>query len=60
LSGLLFGWAGWASAATANLIASAMLLAVLVLCYRLSLPALGDLLERRERQVLDVVAHEVE
>lgn len=60
LSGLLFEWAGWASATTVNLIASAVLLAALVLCYRFSLPALGDLLERRERQVLDVVAHEVE
>jgi hypothetical protein len=60
LLGLLFEWAGWASAATVNLIASAMLLAALVLCYRFSLPALGDLLERRERQVLDVVAREVE
>lgn len=60
LSGWLFEWAGWASAATVNLIASAMLLAALVLCYRFSLPALGDLLERRERQVLDVVAREVE
>ncbi len=60
LSGLLFEWAGWASAATVNLIASAVLLAALVLCYRFSLPALGDQLERRERQVLDVVAREVE
>lgn len=60
LSGLLFERAGLAQAATVNLIASAMLLAAIVVCYRFSLPALGDLLERRERQVLDVVAREVE
>ncbi|MDI9432141.1 MAG: hypothetical protein QM570_10510 [Planctomycetota bacterium] len=60
LSGVLFERVGWASAATVDLIASAVLLAALVVCYCFSLPALGDLLERRERQILDVVAREVE
>lgn len=60
LLGALFDSVGWASAAAVNLVASAVLLVVLVFCYRLSLPALGDLLERRERAVLDVVAREVE
>lgn len=60
LLGVLFSSVGWAPAGPVNLMASAMLLVALIFCYRWSLPALGDILERRERAVLDVVAHEVE
>ncbi len=60
LLGLLFEGVGWAPAGPVNMVASGLLLVVLVLCYRLSLPALGDMLERRERAILDVVAREVE
>ncbi len=60
LLGLLFEGVGWAPARLVNMVASALLLVVLILCYRLSLPALGDMLQRRERAILEVVAREVE
>ncbi|HRS11775.1 MAG TPA: hypothetical protein P5068_11770 [Sedimentisphaerales bacterium] len=47
---------GSAPAGPVNVAASGLLLVVLVLCYRFSLPALGDMLERGERRILDVVA----
>lgn len=58
--GALFSWAGWAPAGLVNLAGSAILLAVVAVCYRFSLPALGNVLERRERAILDIVAREVE
>jgi ABC-2 type transport system permease protein len=60
LLGTLASHLGWAPAGPVNLGASAVLLAVSIVCYRLSLPALGNLLQQRERVVLDVVAREVE
>ena len=58
--GLLASKLGWAPAAPVNLVLSAMLLALFAFFYRLSLPSLGNLLQQRERTVLQVVTHEVE
>ncbi len=60
LLGVLFSSVGWAPGGPVNLVASTVLLIALIFCYRWSLPTLGEVLERRERSVLDVVAHEVE
>jgi F0F1-type ATP synthase membrane subunit b/b' len=43
-----------------NLFFSAALFALLALFYRLSLAPLGELLERREKKILQVVTEEVE
>lgn len=58
--GLLFSSVGWLPAAPVNLLFSAALLALLALFYRLSLGPLGELLQRREKQILQVVTKEVE
>ncbi|MGB2862494.1 MAG: hypothetical protein WBC05_04140 [Sedimentisphaerales bacterium] len=58
--GLLFSGVGWLPAAPVNLFFSAVLLALLVLFYRLSLGPLGDLLQRREKEILQVVTKEIE
>ena len=58
--GLLFSSVGWLPAAPVNLLFSAALLALLALFYRLSLGPLGDLLQRREKEILQVVTKEVE
>lgn len=58
--GALCSSAGWAPAGPVNLAGSAILLVVTIFCYRLSLSPLGDVLERRERMILDVVARDVE
>jgi ABC-2 type transport system permease protein len=47
-------------AAPINLLASAAELAILIMLYRLSLPRLGALLQRREKKVLEAVTQEVE
>ena len=47
-------------AAPVNLLFSAALLALLALFYRLSLGPLGELLQRREKEILQVVTKEVE
>ena len=47
-------------AAPVNLLFSAVLAGLLVLLYKLSLAPLGELLQRRERQILQVVTEEVE
>jgi ABC-2 type transport system permease protein len=47
-------------AGATNLLFSVAELALLVLLYRLSLPALGGLLQRREKQILQAVTQEVE
>jgi len=60
LMGLLMSRAGWLPAAPTNLLVSAVVLGLLALAYRLSLNPLGNLLQQRERQVLDVVTQEVE
>jgi len=58
--GLLWSGAGWLPAAPVNLLFSAILLALLAFFYRLSLGPLGELLQRRERQILEVVTKEIE
>jgi hypothetical protein len=47
-------------AAPVNLLFSAVLAGLLALLYRLSLAPLGELLQRREKQILQVVTEEVE
>ena len=60
ISGWLFSSAGWLPAAPANLLFSTIELAIVVMLYRLTLPGLGDLLQKRERQILQIVTREVE
>ncbi len=58
--GLLLSSVGWLPAGPVNLLLSALLAGLLVLFYRLSLAPLGNLLEQREKQILQVVTEEVE
>jgi hypothetical protein len=58
--GLLVSRVGWLPAAPANLIVSTLVLGLMGLSYRLTLNPLGDLLQRRETQILEVVTQEVE
>jgi hypothetical protein len=58
--GLLISHVTSLPAAPVNLIFSAVLAGLLALLYRLSLAPLGDLLQRREKQILQVVTEEVE
>jgi ABC-2 type transport system permease protein len=58
--GLLLSRFGRLPAAPVNLLSSAALLALLALFYRLSLGPLGELLQRREKEILDVVTKEIE
>jgi len=58
--GLLFSSVGWLPAAPVNFLFSAALFALLALFYRLSLDPLGELLQRREKEILQVVTKEVE
>jgi len=58
--GLLFSSVGWLPAAPVNLFFSAILLALLALFYRLSLGPLGELLQRREKEILLIVTKEIE
>jgi ABC-2 type transport system permease protein len=57
---LLFSSLGWLKAATTNFFLSAVLFGLLAFFYRLSLVPLGELLQRREKQILQVVTKEVE
>ena len=58
--GLLLSKLGWLPAAPANLLLSAVMLLPLLIFYRLSLAPLGELLQRREKKILDVVTKEIE
>jgi ABC-2 type transport system permease protein len=58
--GLLFSKVGWLPANPVNLVSSAVLMAFLALFYWLSLNPLGELLQRREKQILEVVTKEIE
>ena len=58
--GLLWSSVGWMPAAPVNLLFSAALLALLAFFYRLSLGPLGDLLQRREKKILQIVTKEIE
>jgi len=58
--GLISSRAGWLPAAPVNLLFSAVLAGLLGLAYKVSLAPLGELLQRRERQILKVVTQELE
>ncbi|MHC4627413.1 MAG: hypothetical protein ACYTDV_10575 [Planctomycetota bacterium] len=58
--GLLMSRVGWLPAAPVNLLFSATLAGFLGLLYKFSLVPLGELLQQRERQILEVVTKEVE
>ncbi len=58
--GLLLSGVGWLPAAPMNLFFSAALLALMALFYWLSLGPLGELLQRREKEILQIVTKEVE
>ena len=58
--GLLFSKVGWLPAAPVNLFFSAAMLALLAFFYLLSLGPLGELLQRREKQILEIVTKEIE
>ncbi|MHC4104242.1 MAG: hypothetical protein ACYSR9_04830 [Planctomycetota bacterium] len=58
--GLLMSHLGWLRAGPVNLVLSMVLLALLVFFYKLSLPSLGKLLLRREKQIFQVVTEKVE
>jgi hypothetical protein len=60
VTGLLVSNLCWLPAGPVNLLFSMILLAILVFCYKLSLPGLGNLLQRREKQILQVVTYKVE
>jgi ABC-2 type transport system permease protein len=60
LLGLLVSLAGWLPAAPVNLFFSVILLVILMLSYKFSLRTLGSLLQRREKQILQVVTQEIE
>jgi ABC-2 type transport system permease protein len=58
--GLLLSSAGWLPAAMVNFFFSMVLLVILSFFYWLSLAGLGNLLQRREKEILQVVTQEVE
>jgi hypothetical protein len=58
--GWLWSSVGWLPAAPVNLLFSAVLFALLAFFYRLSLGPLGELLQRREKEILQIVTKEVE
>lgn len=58
--GLLFSSLGWLKAAHTNFFLSAVLLGIIAFLYRRSLLPLGELLQKREKQILQVVTIEVE
>lgn len=57
---LLLSRLRWLPAAPANLLVSALVFGILAFFYRLSLHSLGDLLQHREKQILDIVTKEIE
>jgi len=58
--GLLMSRLGWLPAGPVNLVLSIALLALFVFLYKLSLSGLGELLLKREKNILEVVTKEVE
>ena len=58
--GLLWSRVGWLPAAPTNLLLSAVLLGLLIVFYRLSLEPLGNLLQKREKEILQAVTQQVE
>jgi hypothetical protein len=59
-AGWLFASTGWLPAAPTNLLFSAIEFALLIALYWLTLPRLGNLLQRREKEILRIVTQEVE
>jgi ABC-2 type transport system permease protein len=60
LAGYLFASAGWLPAAPMNLLFSTIEFLLLAALYGLSLPSLGNLLQHREKRILQTVTQEVE
>ncbi len=58
--GLLWSHVGWLPAEPTNLLLSMILLALLIFFYRLSLNPLGNFMQQREKDILQVVTQEVE
>ncbi len=58
--GMLLSKLGRMPAGLINILLSAVLLGLIILLYRMSLAPLADLLQQRERKILDVVTQEVE
>ncbi len=58
--GLLLSKLGRLPAGVTNILLSAVLLGLLVLLYRMSLAPLGNLLQQREKKILEVVTQEIE
>jgi ABC-2 type transport system permease protein len=58
--GLLSGSFGWLPGATVNVLLSLILVAAITFLYWLSLRSLGALLQRREKEILQVLSQEVE
>lgn len=58
--GLLMSRVGWLPAAPTNLFVSALVLGLLALLYRISLNPLGNLLQKHEKRILDIVTQEIE
>jgi ABC-2 type transport system permease protein len=58
--GLLFSQLGWLPADVANLLLSVAIAGLLAFLYKLSLTPLGELLQQREKKILQVVTEEVE
>lgn len=58
--GLLLSHLGWLPAGPVNLLLSAVLLLLIALLYRFSLAPCGELLQQREKKILQVVTAEVE
>jgi ABC-2 type transport system permease protein len=58
--GLLFARVGWLPAGPVNLLCSVLLVGLFALLYGVSLAPLGELLQRHEKRILQVVTEEVE
>ncbi|MHC4645700.1 MAG: hypothetical protein ACYTBJ_09355 [Planctomycetota bacterium] len=58
--GLLLSRVRWLPPSSTNLLLSAVLLGLLLFFYRLSLTPLGNLLQKREKEILQIVTQEVE
>jgi ABC-2 type transport system permease protein len=58
--GLLLSHVGWLPAGPVNLLVSAVLLVLIALLYWFSLAPCGELLQQREKKILQVVTQEVE
>jgi ABC-2 type transport system permease protein len=60
VAGFFLNKVGWITPECSNPLFSIIVLGVSVFFYKLTLPPLGRLLQRREQRILDIVTHEVE